>query len=236
LALAAGVDLVLLGNVADQFELGQLFADREDSTSAARIWAARERAPKILPPLDVVGCREHQAIAQEIAERSITVVRNTGQLPLRLTPDDRVAVITPQLTNLTPADTSAWIKMTLAEFVQQRHPNTKAYELPTIASTGDITAIVEAAETADIVIVGTISVSENSTQVALVRELYKRGKKPIVLALRTPYDLNAFPMIETYLCSYGIRPASMQAVVRVLFGEIEAQGCLPCEVSAAALT
>jgi beta-N-acetylhexosaminidase len=51
-----------------------------------------------------------------------------------------------------------------------------------------------------------------------------------VIALRTPYDLIAFPMIETYLCAYGIRAVTTEAVARVLFGEIEARGALPCPI------
>jgi hypothetical protein len=37
-------------------------------------------------------------------------------------------------------------------------------------------------------------------------------------------------MIETYLCAYGIRSTTTEAVARVLFGEIEARGVLPCAI------
>ena len=59
------------------------------------------------------------------------------------------------------------------------------------------------------------------------------GKQPVVVSLRTPYDLRAFPQIETYLCAYSYRPVSTEAAARVLFGEIEARGVLPCTIPGA---
>ena len=51
-----------------------------------------------------------------------------------------------------------------------------------------------------------------------------------MIALRTPYDLMHFPQVADYLCAYGIRPVSMEAVARVLFGEIPARGVLPVTI------
>jgi beta-N-acetylhexosaminidase len=68
-----------------------------------------------------------------------------------------------------------------------------------------------------------------------VRTLLGNGKAPIVVALRTPYDLRAFPDVGTYLCAYSIRDVATEAVARVLFGEIKAQGVLPCTIPGLAL-
>jgi hypothetical protein len=70
---------------------------------------------------------------------------------------------------------------------------------------------------------------------SLARIQAARGKIPqsllsLDIALRTPYDVIGFPMVETYLCAYGIRPVIVEAVARVLFGEIEARGILPCAI------
>jgi beta-N-acetylhexosaminidase len=236
MALEAGADLVLLGHLTDQLELNNQLAHMARLDSLARIQTARQRIQTIQPPLDILGCPEHQAIAQQIADRSITLVKNGGQIPLKLASDDLVAVITPEPVNLTPADTSASVRITLAEHVQRRHLYTLALQLPHKASTQEIAAIAEVAGRAQVVIVGTINANHDSSQIALVRELIQRGKRPIVAALRTPYDLSAFPMIETYLCAYGIRSVSMRALARVLFGDLVAEGSLPCLVPSAAVT
>jgi beta-N-acetylhexosaminidase len=230
MALDAGIDLVLLAHLPDQLALADSMQAMTSPESVARIRRARAHIPTTLPDLDVVGCAEHQRIAQTIAERAITLVRDGGQLPLRPAADATIAVITAQPRNLTPADTSSRVRIVLADAIRRRHPRVMACELPHPASPDDISAVLKAVAAAEIVVVGTISADQDAAQAALVRELHGRGKRPIVVALRTPYDLSVFPMIETYLCAYSILPVAVEAVARALFGEITPQGVLPCPI------
>ena len=227
MALEAGADLVLLGHLPGQMELIRDLAPLARPAAQARIAALRAQADRPLPDFDVIGCAAHQQIAQTIADRAITLVRDAGRLPLRLAPDAEIVVITPEPVDLTPADTSSHVTIALADAIRQRHPRTRAYELPHRAGPDEIAALLHAVEDADTVIVGTISADQHAGQTELVRALHARGQCPIVIALRTPYDLAAFPMIETYLCAYSIRPVAVEAAARVLFGEIEATGVLP---------
>lgn len=235
-ALQAGVDLILMGHLDNQLALINRMQSLTRSASLRRIEYARRRVPQIRPSLAVVGCAEHQHIAQTIADKSITLVRGDHRLPLCLTADSEIAVITPSPVDLTPADTSSKVRIGLADAIRKRHPRVRAYELPHRALMEDISAIVEAVEQAALVIVGTISVERDASQVQLVHALYQQGKQPIVIALRTPYDLVSFPMVDTYLCAYGIRAVTMEAIARVLFGEIEASGVLPCALPSALLS
>ncbi len=231
MTLQAGVDLALLAHLEDQFAIRDRVAHLSNPAALARIQAARVAVPRDLPPFDVVGCAEHQQIAQTIADRSITVVRDShARLPLRPGADDTILVITPEPADLTPADTSSLATIRLADAIRQRHPQTRALELPHHASESDISAILREAQSADCVIVGTISADQQPDQTALVQALYKQGHAPVVVALRTPYDLIAFPQVDTYLCAYSIRAVTTEAVARVLFGEIEARGVLPCPI------
>ena len=229
-ALTAGVDLALLGHLPNQFALHAGVADLRDPQSEARIQRARRAAPRDLPPLALLGNTEHRAVAQEIADQSITLVRDAGRLPIRPADDETIIVITPQPANLTPADTSAFVTIALADAIRARHARTVHLELPRSASDAEVSAVLEATRDADVVVVGTIQAADDPAQAALVHALYARGGRPIVLALRTPYDLAVFPMVETYLCTYSIRPVSMEAAARVLFGEIPARGSLPCGI------
>lgn len=229
-ALQAGADLVLLGHLPEQIELTREMLPLYNPASLERIAGARASLPQTYPALEVVGCTEHQQIAQAIADASITVVRDNQRLPLHPTPETTIAVISVCPVNLTPADTSSSVQINLAKAVLERHTRVTALELPYGASPEAITPILGAVEGADLVVVGTIAADHDPAQAALVNELDARGKAPIVVALRTPYDLRAFPQIETYLCAYGIRPATNEAVARVLFGEIPARGILPCPI------
>jgi beta-N-acetylhexosaminidase len=229
-ALRAGNDLVLMGHLPDQIAMTEKLRPLLNPASMERIRRERERLPTRLLPLDVVGCAEHQQIAQAIADASITLVRDSGRLPLRPSEATSIAVITPQPVDLTPADTSSMVHIQLAEAIRARHPRTSAVQIPFQAAPEAVRDVLQAAADADVVIVGTICADQDASQAALVNQLHARGQHPIVVALRTPYDLRAFPQVETYLCSYSIRAVSMEAVARVLFGEIPAQGVLPCAI------
>lgn len=227
-ALAAGIDLLILGHIPDQLNLTRSLNHRPSAATYDRVMSARRRLRTDLPPLSVIGSEDHRTIAQEIADAAVTLVR--GSLPIQLTPQSKITVITPQPVDLTPADTSSLVKITLYDAVRARHENTRWLELPAHADANTLRDLLNQTDDADRVIVGTIAADQDESQGELVRQLYARGKNPIVVALRTPYDVLAFPMIETYLCVYGIRRPNTEAAARALFGEIAPQGVLPCGI------
>lgn len=232
--LEAGVDLVMLGHIPNQFDFHAQTEDLLNEAAIVRINYARQQRKTTHPSLSVVGCAEHRAVAQEIADRSITVLRG-ADLPLSLTHDQVVAVITPEPRDLTPADNSANVKIRLAEMVREYHPLVQDIQVPANATPEQMQAIFEATEQTSAVIVGTIQAESHPEQADLVNTLLQRGQTVIAAALRTPYDLIAFPEVTNYVCCYGIREVSLRALVKVLVGEIEATGVLPCEIPGVAV-
>lgn len=230
-ALQAGVDLALLGHLPDQEQLALAMQPLENADSVRRIARARAVLPRTLPPLSVVGCAEHQAIAQEIADRSITLVRDrAGALPLQLPAQERLGLVYVRPANLTPADTSSAVQLALPEALARRHANLISASMPFQGSDADVRACLEAVAGCGTVIVGTMATALDPRQVALVDALRARGQHVIAVALRIPYDVMAFPAVDTCLCAYSVRAVSMEALARVLFGEREAQGRLPVHV------
>lgn len=229
-ALRAGIDVAIMAHLPHQLDLMARFAGRENPASLARIQAAQRALPAELPPFEVIGSAAHRAIAQEIADRAITLVRGAENLPLRPAPDAQIAVITHLPANLTPADTSKDVQMGLAAAIAKRHRAVRNYDVQRDATQAEINAVLASVQGADYVVVGTITADKDESMSELVRVLHQAGKRPIVVALRTPYDLIAFPMVETYLCSYSIRPVAIEAVARALFGEIVPTGVLPCQI------
>lgn len=118
--------------------------------------------------------------------------------------------------------------ISLAAAVEKRWPRTRGYEL--LPDGANLGAVLEAVQNVERVIVGAVAAERAPHQAALVRALHERAQNPVVIAMRTPYDIIAFPMIETYVCCYGIRPVTMEAVARALFGEITPSGVLPCAI------
>lgn len=230
-ALLAGADLAMLGHLPEQAAMAKKFKHLERVQALARIDAMRQAIDTELLPLEIVGCAEHQAIAQEIADASMTLSRNeNGILPLRLSADESLAVITAIPEDLTPADTSSLVKIRLAEAITKRHNKTLALSMTLKPSVDEINSIVERLGAIETVVVGTISAEILRGQSQLVNALLAAGKRVVAVALRTPYDIMGYPEVDAYLCTYGIRDASTEAAAKVLFGEIAAKGVLPCNV------
>ncbi len=228
-ALQAGADLIMLGHLENQADIHWHLKPSYSAESLARIQAAQRRAPSELLDFNIVGSVEHVAVAQKIADRSITVVRDFDQ-QIPLNKEKSLGVVTVQPTNLTPADSSAFIKIKFADAIQARKADAVTHVLPFNADDDQIREALASVEGLDVVVVGTITANNDPGQVAFVNALTERGQQVIVVALRTPYDLAAFPQVRAYLCAYGIRAVTTEAIARVLFGEIEATGVLPCQI------
>jgi len=85
-------------------------------------------------------------------------------------------------------------------------------------------------EKSDLVILGTLNAYSQPGQQALVHEVMKRHVPTIVVAMRLPYDLAAFPEVSTYLCTYSIVEPSMRALAKAMFGFAEFRGRLPVTI------
>lgn len=187
-------------------------------------WLAENRTT---PDLSVIRCARHL----EIAEKSITVVRDEQkQLPVRLEADKRIAVIIPVSQDLTPADTSSYIQPKLAESIRMYHARTDEFEIPYAPDEQEAASVLEKIRGYDLVVMGTINACTEERQAGFVRRLLQTGRPVIVIAMRLPYDLAAFPQASTFLCTYSILEPSMWAVAKAVFGYGEMKGRLPVSI------
>jgi len=225
-ALAAGEDLLLGTPVVPL--LGRDLASTEQAP-IARLAALREwLAGFHQPDLSVVGCAEHRALADELAQRSITLVRDdTGLLPLRLTPEQRVLVIQPRPNDLTPADTTSTVPALLAEAVRRQHPATDGASVAPEPGAAEIASLRALAQRTDLVILGTDAAHLRPAQAELARAILGLGRPTVTVALRTPWDLPTYPESTTHVCSFGVLAPTMAALAAALFGERAFTGRLP---------
>jgi beta-N-acetylhexosaminidase len=241
-AVAAGVDLLLFNHDPSRQEAahaGLVQAARRGLLSAAEIQASARRVLALKgwlrgrrqPALDVVGGREHLSLAAEVARRSVTLVRDTARrLPLRLSPDARIAVVVPRPEDLTPADTSSLVVPALAAAVRRHHPRVDELFIAMNPSPSEVSALRTRLRGYDLAIVGTINATAHPSQAALVGMLVREGPATVAVALRMPYDLEAYPAAPTYACTYSILSPSMDALADALFGKIPFAGRLPVSV------
>ncbi len=242
-AASAGVDLLLLtGDPLDHARAhealsqavaaGRIPAAELDASLARiarlKVWLA---AAPPAPDLSVLGCAEHLRVADEIAARAVTRVRDrSGLLPIQLSDHQRVLVVVPVPQDLTPADTSSYVQPLLAASLREFHAPVDEIKIPINPTHPDISALIQQARDYDLIVVGTINAFTHEGQAELVRSLLQTDKPLIVVSMRLPYDLMAFPQAPTFICAYSILEPCMRAAAGALFGQIEMTGRLPVSI------
>jgi beta-N-acetylhexosaminidase len=186
------------------------------------------------PDLDVVGSAEHRALAAELSDRSITLVRDpVGLLPVRWGDARRVLAVMPRPSDLTPADTSSTVAPALAVALRRYHGEVDEVVVEPEPDAASIAAVRSRAEGADLAVIGTIDAHRLRSQLDLVDAVVSSGTPTIAVAMRGPWDVAAYPAGVTALATYSILPGSLDALAAVLAGEAEATGRLPVAVPAA---
>jgi beta-N-acetylhexosaminidase len=228
-AIRAGVDLLLA--TADRRALRRIestlvrtaqvrffdataLAQSARRMDALRTWIAGFEDPE----LEVVGSEPHLALARELADRSLTLVRDNGLLPVRLADEARVLAIMPTPIDLTPADTSSFVRPGLASAIRAQHPNVTEIVVGNPPGLAEIAAARAEADKADLIVVGTSAATPGSPQANLVEAVLDTGRPTVTVALRTPWDLHAYPQATTHVCTYSILPQSLDALAAAIFG------------------
>ena len=121
---------------------------------------------------------------------------------------------------------------TIAQAVGARGLTAQPMPTGSAPNAAAIAGAVAAAGQSDLVIASTYNAWSSPAQVALVNALIATGKPVIVVAVGTPYDVAYLPGETTFVTSYDYQPVSLQALVRMLFGEIDARGKLPVTITA----
>jgi beta-N-acetylhexosaminidase len=102
-----------------------------------------------------------------------------------------------------------------------------------------IAGAVSAANGSDAVVVTTMKAWDTSVtdkragQQKLVKALLATGKPVVVVATRDPYDIAYFTQAPTYLATYSYSPVAIDAVARVITGEVSPSGKLPVDIPVA---
>jgi len=241
-ALAAGVDLLMTAPDAEaraRIESGLAHAgvrrliDRDGAAKSAERVATLHAwlAGFDDPDLDVVGCRAHRDLADQLAERSMTLVRDDdGVLPLRLPPGGRLLAIQPRPTDQTPADTTSAVAPGLAAALRQRFGAVDEIVVDHAPSAAEIAAVREAAAGHAAVVIGTTAAHLERAQARLVDAVLSTGRPTVTVALRTPFDLAAYPAARCHVAAYGIVPPTLRALAAAVAGEAGFPGRLPAAV------
>ena len=244
MALEAGADVLLMPrDIPDAIETvmtavrsGRLNESRINS-SVRRILTAKARAGLTqgrlvdLNAVDrIVAIPEHTAIADEVAERSITLARDRMNIvPLTRDSTRRVVVIT----YADPSDLVAG--RTFNSIISERVPGAEMIRVDGRTTDTEYAALEVKTDSADVILVsayvsprefsGTVGTQAGFSQ--FVEKIALFGKPIIVLSFGSPYLLNAFPSVSSYLLAWGGSPISQRAAALAVLGEREINGRLP---------
>lgn len=243
LAVQAGADILMVTTdpqdqtriaeaLVNAVQNGKIYID-ELKMSYERIAKLKQwlSDKKTTPELNVIRCEEHLAIANEIAEKSITLVRDEKSLlPLKLESNQRIAVVIPKPLDLTPADTSSYVTPQLANSIRQFHSNTDEFIISYAPEEKETKDLIDKLKKYDLIVIGTINAYAERKQAEFVNQTLGLNIPTIVIAMRLPYDLAVVPQVSTYLCTYSILEPSMRAVAKAMFGRSEITGQLPVSI------
>jgi len=243
-ALEAGADMLLKPADVDASFRGVLQAvksgritEQRVAESARRILAAKYDLGLVkdrMTPIDsidrVVGSKDVTALATEIAEHAITLVRDEDKL-VPLKPGTRIFNLA-----VTNGDDRNWIANPFVSRLKSAGVKVETVVLDERSTPVEVQKAIDRAKSADLVIaslygrvrsgqVSSVGIPQTGAQAlsALIDE-----KKPIVgISFGNPYLLDSFKGLRTYVVTYGDMPALQQAAARAVLGEIDIVGRLP---------
>jgi beta-N-acetylhexosaminidase len=245
-AISAGIDVLIqpldvsqtIDAVVAGVREGRYTEARLDS-SVRRVLETKRRlglAQRKLVDLNVlrflVGDSSNLLIARTVAERSITLVRDS----LRQVP---IAPGTAKVLSITlarRADLGAGNAFN-AE-LRAGLPNLRTEFMATEDAPLNFPRLIAAADSADVTIVGSyvgqtwdaVTASAPQAFASFVQTLVQRRRKPIVIAFGNPYLLQQLPSIGAYLVAWGGFPVSQTAAARALLGSSAISGHLPISI------
>lgn len=196
-----------------------------------------EREGRFVDParlMDVVGTAANREVAQNIADRAITLIRDQGDiLPLRPADDLRVVQIN-------VLDTRAgWregpVGRIVAAELPKRFPRAVTVSVDDQTSDSEYELVRKLASMADALVVNGFvrvasykgSIDLDTDQTALLRHLVSLGKPLVFTAFGSPFVLSAVPELPAYAVTYDISGTAERAAIRAITGEIPFQGRLP---------
>jgi len=250
----AGQDLLELPSDLDGTFNGLLAAVKSGEISRAQIDASVRRIlivkakagldtpGKHLVDLDDVqnhvGKPESYALAQEVADHAVTLVRDDNRIvPMRRGDAGQVLVL------IFVSDAHGDDGRVLEHEIRSRVPGARVVYVDRRSADLEAAGIATLAAKAQRIIAAVYSVSQPGPAEAaatsasglsaegsagILREvLDKAGDRTVVLALGSPYSILNFPSERSYMCMYSWVPTSERAAVKALFGEIPIHGKLP---------
>ena len=245
LALKAGADVLLqplpqdvpaiIDAIVAAVQSGELSEERLDRSvrkllrAKASLGLQRARMVDLSAIPSVLATPEHLAVADEVAEKSITVARDRDSLlPLQAGPV--VSIVYAD-------DYDPFTGRTFQRGLLAANPRVRTVQIDGSATSSRLDSLYASIDTNALVLFSPfIRVTASKGEVAVapqVAELVKRlaaTHRLVVTSFGNPYVLSQFPEVGTYVLAWGQWDVSQRAAARALTGQTPITGRLPIAI------
>jgi beta-N-acetylhexosaminidase len=242
LAVQAGADMLVkpsdtrraIDAVVAAVEHGDITAERIDAsvrrilTAKARVGLDRNRLVSLETLRDEVGSPEHWAMADSIAERAVTLIRDSASLVPVAGTAKKVAVI-----SYAP-ETELKAGRALAQEFRSRVPGARVARISQRSGRAELDSIARGVAGADAIVITThVRTIEGTGRFAVAPVVAQwidslaTKERVIVIANGNPYVINQCPRVQSYMVTYGVGDALERAAVRAVLGAAPIGGHAP---------
>ncbi len=246
-ALQAGADVLLLppdatvaiNEVERAVKRGEISKTRIDQSvrrilnAKNRMGLPRNRMVSISRIADIVASPPNAQVTQDIADHSITVVKDDRHLlPVNPLNDTRVFSI------VLASDLESSPGATFQSEMRRRFASLHTAWANTRISDELLASIDKSVSQSDLIVCSTLArlnsgkdtIAIPQDQQWIIRKLIDSGKPMIWVSFGNPYVLQIAPEIGTYLCTFSYSDVSQIAAARAIAGEIEVTGKMPVSI------
>lgn len=174
-----------------------------------------------------VGTHENLTKMSEISDQAITIFKNeTEMIPLNTLNDvDLICSVTPLRQSLVEDERTDTL---VSEFLRDRFQKADFLSFSAKINEEDVEKLLKDKSGKKAIIL-----TENaylfSGQKKMVTDIVEKYDEVLLIALRNPYD-GGIKGIKNAIFSYGYTLPNQNSLIRVLNGEIKAQGCCPVKI------
>ncbi len=247
-AIEAGADIILLpldvkaaiNAVYDAVMIGRISEERIDE-SVQKIWNLKSNLGLFnqndlqwSSVEDNVGLSANKNLAQFIANRSITLVKNDKNLvPLKARKLKKITHLI-----LTTDDGGNDMLKSFHKDLSRTHGNVKKMTLDYELDKRRIDAIIEDVRGSSVVVISMLirirmdkgESTIDESHAALLQRLKDENIPTIGISFGSPY-LPSYDTLDAYLCAYGYGSISLKAAANALWGRSSIQGKLPVKLN-----
>ncbi|MDQ3021225.1 MAG: glycoside hydrolase family 3 protein [Bacteroidota bacterium] len=248
MSVNAGVDLILMPqgesatiSAIEQAVVNGTISEERIDASVRKILNAKSwlklnenKLTDVSEVSSIVNSYNAKKISQQIADESITLVKNSNSI----IPFNNAANQSCLIVSMNNGNEKANSDYFLTRFNEKSNFKTTSY----FDLTGDIIntdEILFDADSSDIVIIpiyakvkiktGTVGLPESQT--SLINSLISKGKKVVVISFGNPYLIQSFSDVDSYICAYADAESSINSVIDAFYGTIKFKGKLPVTIS-----